>query len=54
MRIAYVLHPDFTGLDLERLAGPPGVVVDQAGREIGPDAFAGLDVAGRAVLVRTG
>jgi arylformamidase len=45
---------DLAGLDLERLAGRPGVVVDHAGREIGPDAFADLDVAGRAVVVRTG
>jgi kynurenine formamidase len=48
---------DLAELDLERLASRPGVVVDPpvAGRrEIGPEAFSGLGVAGRAVLVRTG
>jgi kynurenine formamidase len=45
---------DLAGLDLERLAGCQGVVVDHPGREIGPDAFAELDLASRAVLVRTG
>ena len=48
---------DLAGLDLEDLAGRPGVVVDHpagAGRAIGPDAFASIDAAGRAVLVRTG
>ena len=48
---------DLAGLDLDALAGRAGVVVDQPApdeRAIGPEAFAGVDVAGRAVLVRTG
>jgi arylformamidase len=45
---------DLAGLDLERLEGPPGVVVDHAGHETGADAFAELNAAGGAVLVRTG
>lgn len=44
---------DTSGLRLEQCADLPAVVVDAAG-EIGPEAFAGLDVAGAAVLVRTG
>jgi arylformamidase len=45
---------DLAGLDLERLAGRPGVVIDVPdGRAIGPDAFSGRDLGGRAVLVRT-
>jgi kynurenine formamidase len=46
---------DLSGLPLEKCAGLPAVVV--AGPETGPvewSAFDGLDVAGRAVLVRTG
>ena len=45
---------DLAGLDLDRLAGRRGLVVDHEGRAMGPEAFAGLDLAGRAVLVRTG
>jgi kynurenine formamidase len=46
---------DLSGLPLERLAELDAVVVDSGGeRAIDADAFAGLDVAGRAVLVRTG
>ena len=48
---------DLAGLNLDRLAGRSGVVVDpQLGRQrdIGPAAFDGLELAGRAVLVRTG
>ncbi len=41
-------------LPLERAAAVPGVVADAAGPAIGPKAFAGLEVSGRAVLVRTG
>jgi arylformamidase len=49
---------DLTGIDLDRVAGVPGVVVD-GGPEgaIGPDSLDGLDdadLAGRAVLFRTG
>ena len=48
---------DLAGLDLDNLAGRPGVVVDQPGtgeRAIGAEAFAGSELAGVAVLVRTG
>jgi kynurenine formamidase len=46
---------DLAGLDLSRVVGVPGLVVDgpETGT-VGTDAFAGLDVAGKAVLVRTG
>lgn len=47
---------DVGSLPLERLADLGGVVVDAAGRGPGidSDAFAGRDLAGKAVLVRTG
>lgn len=48
---------DIAALPLERIAGVPGVVVRARGRverAIGPDALAGLDVAGKAVLIDTG
>ncbi|MBR8740849.1 cyclase family protein [Nocardiopsis sp. MG754419] len=46
---------DPADLDLERVACLPGVVVDATGdRRIGPEAFAGLELRGRAVLIRTG
>jgi kynurenine formamidase len=49
---------DLSGLDPARVAAVPGIVVDGGGaQEIGSDALAtveGLDVAGRAVLFRTG
>lgn len=45
---------DLADLDLEKVAGVPGVVVDAQGREVGPEAFAGIEVQGRAVLIRTG
>src|SRR5689334_8592236 len=41
-------------LPLERVAGVPGVVVDAPSPAVGAEAFDGLDLAGRAVLVRTG
>ncbi len=46
---------DIAGLPLERLADLEGIVVEAAGRgrAIDADLFAGRDVAGRAVLVRT-
>jgi arylformamidase len=50
-------YPDGWGLDnlpLERVAAVPGVVIDAEGPAIGPSAFAGADLAMRAVLVRTG
>jgi kynurenine formamidase len=48
---------DLSELPLDRLADLDAVVVDApgaAGRAIDADAFAGLDIEGRAVLVRTG
>jgi arylformamidase len=45
---------DVSELPLDRLAGLPGLVVAVDGRTVTPAAFAGLDVRGRAVLVRTG
>jgi arylformamidase len=48
---------DLAGLDLGTVVDLDGVVVDrrrQLERAIGPDAFAGVDVTGRAVLVATG
>ena len=45
---------DLAGLPLESLAHLPVVVVNAAERAVGPSAFSDLDVAGRAVLVRTG
>jgi kynurenine formamidase len=44
---------DLSELPLERCADLPALVIDGEGA-IGPDAFAGLDVAGAAVLLRTG
>ena len=48
---------DLAGLDLSQLAALDGVVVRQpfeAGLAVDAAAFAGLDVAGKAVLVHTG
>jgi kynurenine formamidase len=47
---------DLSGLDLARLAGVEGVVVDAtaAGRGVGPETLEPYKVADRAVLVRTG
>jgi arylformamidase len=48
---------DLSELPLERLADLEALVVDapaEAGRAVGIEAFEGLRVAGRAVLVRTG
>jgi kynurenine formamidase len=46
---------DLAGLPLERLAHLPVRVFDarSAGRAVGPDLFAGADLRGAAVLVRT-
>src|SRR5216684_391806 len=46
---------DLASLPLERLANLETVVVDctQAGREIGVELFAGVEIRDRAVLVRT-
>jgi kynurenine formamidase len=47
---------DLADLELSRLADLDGLVVDAAdrGRALGPELFAGLDLRGKAVLVRTG
>jgi kynurenine formamidase len=48
---------DLAALSLDRLAHLPVALVDARGsraRGVGPAFFAGLDVAGKAVLVRTG
>ena len=45
---------DLTGLDLARVADVPGVVVDVPDQEAGAGLLEGVDVAGRAVLFRTG
>ncbi|MGH8572986.1 MAG: cyclase family protein, partial [Gammaproteobacteria bacterium] len=48
---------DLAGVGLERLAALPGLVVRRPHEEelaVDADAFAGLDVAGKAVLVHTG
>jgi kynurenine formamidase len=45
---------DLSGLPLEAVADLPGLLVDGRAAAVGPDAFEGLDVRGRAVLVRTG
>ena len=45
---------DLADLPLEKVAALPGRVVDAVGRGVGPEAFRDLDLAGRAVLIRTG
>jgi kynurenine formamidase len=52
----YADGKDLSQLPLERLANLAAVVVrpGRSGRAIGPDAFAGLALAGKAVLVQTG
>lgn len=45
---------DLAGVTLEQVTDLPGVVVLHDGPAIGPDAFAGLAVRGKAVLVHTG
>jgi kynurenine formamidase len=53
----FVGRADLSGLDLQAVVDLDGVVVDvrgQAEAAIGPEAFNGVRVAGRAVLVHTG
>jgi kynurenine formamidase len=53
----YAAGADLARLPLAALADLPGAVVrvgERAGRAIGPKAFEGLALAGRAVLVHTG
>ena len=50
-------RPDLAGLDLERVVDLDGILVDcrdATERAIGPDAFRGMEVRGRAVLIATG
>jgi arylformamidase len=46
-------EPDLAGLPLEKTANLDGAVVHAADGAIGPDAFAGLELMGKALLVRT-
>lgn len=50
----YADGADLAGVGLEQVTQLPGQVVRCAGPEVGPEAFAGLNVAGHAVLVHTG
>jgi kynurenine formamidase len=50
----YAHGHDLAALPLEQVALVPGMVVDATGPAVGADAFAQLDVRGKAVLVRTG
>ena len=50
----YAEGDDLAGVALERLAGLDGICVRAEAMEAGPELFEGLDVAGKAVLVRTG
>ncbi|RCV53215.1 cyclase family protein [Marinitenerispora sediminis] len=45
---------DLADLELAKVADLDGVVIDAVQREVGPEALEGVDVAGRAVLIRTG
>lgn len=45
---------DLSQMALERLAGLEGILVRDAGPDVDAQALAGLDVAGKAVLVHTG
>jgi kynurenine formamidase len=41
-------------LSLDQVAAVPGIVVEASAAAVGPEAFDGLDLSDRAVLVRTG
>jgi kynurenine formamidase len=46
---------DLSGLDLAKVVDVPGLVIDAPGEgPIGPEVFEGLDLAGKALLIRTG
>lgn len=45
---------DLAELPLPQVAGVPGVVIEASGPAIAPGALDGLELAGRAVLLRTG
>ncbi len=50
----YADGADLAGLDLGQLASLPGLKVKAAAQAVDADAFHGLDLAGKAVLVETG
>jgi len=50
----YAEGDDLAALGLDRLAGLGGIAVRSASLAVDADAFEGLDVAGKAVLVHTG
>lgn len=50
----YADGEDLAGLPLEKVTALPGLAVHTAETAIGAEIFAGLDLAGKAVLVRTG
>ena len=50
----YEQGDDLAAVGLDRLAGLDGLCVLAEGREVGPELFDRLDVAGKAVLVHTG
>ncbi len=50
----YADGADLAMLDLEQLAGLPGLLVRSGSTVVDADLFAGLDLAGKAVLVATG
>jgi arylformamidase len=50
----YADGDDLAAVGLERLAGLDGLCVRAEGMEAGAELFAGLDVAGKAVLIHTG
>ena len=50
----YARGRDLAGLDLYSIANVEGLVVRSAEKEITPDAFSGLEVKDKAVLVHTG
>lgn len=50
----YAEGADLAQVALDRVTGLPGLVVRSSETAIGPEAFAGLAVAGHAVLVHTG
>jgi arylformamidase len=50
----YAHGKDVGSMPLETLADLDGIVIDGAGRALDVDLFAGRDLAGKAVLVRTG
>ena len=50
----YADGADLSGIDLDRMAGLPGLLVRTQATRIDADQFESLDVAGKAVLVCTG